>query len=244
MRCFFNKLSEISDSGDFNDCDYYHLVSIVRNIFPGPSGTQTAHQSGQRASGSVALANSFASSWPSLGSSGGRQSSSSSSKKYTFRFQPYKVKETWTHEFCVLADKDQRQVPSTSMKQELREAGLGQRRIVFRNKKGDFKHIQEGLYNNFPKLSEAGGFELYRQQDGKNLCYIKPPASGYTIPFLKYTYGIKSAILYVLPIQRSLSMDPEPLDEEEVYTVFIFYVYCWCQKQLFCYIKCTILRND
>ena len=107
MRCFFNKLSEISDSGDFNDCDYYHLTSIVRNIFPGPSGTQTAHQSGQRASGSVALANSFASSWPSLGSSGGRQSSSSSSKKSTFRFQPYKVKETWTHEFSVLADKDQ-----------------------------------------------------------------------------------------------------------------------------------------
>jgi len=67
----------------------------------------------------------------------------------------------------VLADKDQGQVPSASLKQELREACLGQRRIVFRNKKGDFKHIQEGLYNNFPKLSEAGGFELYRQQDGK-----------------------------------------------------------------------------
>ena len=50
------------------------------------------------------------------------------------------------------------------MKQELREAGLGQRRIVFKNKKGDFKHIQEGLFSNFPKLREAGGFELYRQQ--------------------------------------------------------------------------------
>lgn len=93
---------------------------------------------------------------------------------------------------------------------------------MFKNKKGDFKHIQEGLYNNFPKLREAGGFELYRQQDGKSLCYITPPASGYTIPFLKYTYGIKSAILYVLPIQRSLSMDPVPLDEEEVCAVCIY----------------------
>lgn len=70
------------------------------------------------------------------------------------------------HKFCVVADKDQHQVPSTAMKQELREAGLGQRRIVFKNKKGDFKHIQEGLFSNFPKLREAGGFELYRQQEG------------------------------------------------------------------------------
>ncbi|KAJ7377170.1 hypothetical protein OS493_030369 [Desmophyllum pertusum] len=186
-------------------------------IYPGPSGTQAVGQSvsGQRASArpTTSANRSLSSWWPSAGPV---PRPSSSGKKSTFRFQPYKVKETWTHEFCVLADKDQRQTPSTAMKQQLREVGLGQRRIVFTNKKGDFKHIQEGLYNNFPKLREAGGFELYRQQDGKSLCYITPPASGYTIPFLKYTYGIKSAILYVLPIQRSLSMDPVPLDEEEV----------------------------
>lgn len=147
--------------------------------------------------------------------------------------QPYKLKETWTHEFCVVADKDQRQVPSTAMKQELREASLGQRHIVFKNKKGDFKHIQEGLFSNFPKLREAGGFELYRQQEGKNFCYIKPPASGYTIPFLKCTYGIKSAILYVLPIQRSLFMDPVILDEEEVCAGSIHVLLTACEKVLF-----------
>jgi hypothetical protein len=42
--------------------------------------------------------------------------------------QPYKIKETWTHEFCVVANKDQRKVPSTAYKQELREAGLGQKK--------------------------------------------------------------------------------------------------------------------
>lgn len=119
------------------------------------------------------------------------------------------------------------------MKQELREASLGERHIVFKNKKGDFKHIQEGLFSNFPKLREAGGSELYRQQEGKNFCYIKPPASGYTIPFLKCTYGIKSAILYVLPIQRSLFMDPVILDEEEVCAGSIHVLLTACEKVLF-----------
>lgn len=104
---------------------------------------------------------------------------------------------------------------------------------MFKNKKGDFKHIQEGLFSNFPKLREAGGFELYRQQEGKSLCYIKPPASGYTIPFLKYAYGIKSAILHVLPIQRSISMDPVTLDEEEVCVGSFHVLLTACEKVLF-----------
>ena len=52
------------------------------------------------------------------------------------QFQPYKVKETWTHEFCVLADKDQCKVPTTSMKQELK-------RSWFRSKEHNFQE-QEG----------------------------------------------------------------------------------------------------
>ena len=136
------------------------------------------------------------------------------------RLQPYKIKETWTHDFCVLAEKDQRKVPSTAHKQELREAGLGQRTIVFKDKRGDFRHIQQELFGCFKKLQQAGGFDLYRQGPSKDLIYIKPPATGYTIPFLKNDYGIKSAIIYVLPMQRNLSMEPElvyeNVDDEDV----------------------------
>ncbi|CAB3989005.1 Hypothetical predicted protein [Paramuricea clavata] len=79
-------------------------------------------------------------------------------------FQPYKIKETWTHgQFCVVANKDQRKVPSTAYKQELREAGLGQKTVIFKNKRGEFRHIQEELFNRFSKLQQAGGFDLYRQ---------------------------------------------------------------------------------
>lgn len=76
-------------------------VANYRNIFPGPSGTQTAHQSGQRASGSVALANSFASSWPSLGSSGGRQLALSQLDLGLFRQQETKTQPMRTFPLCV-----------------------------------------------------------------------------------------------------------------------------------------------
>ena len=127
-------------------------------------------------------------------------------------FQPYKIKETWTHDFCVVDKRDQRKVPSTTHKQELREAGLGQKTVIFKNKRGEFRHIQEELFNRYAKLQQAGGFDLYRQGSGKDLIYIKPPPTGYTIPFLKNDYGIKSAIIYVLPIQRDLTMDPEVVE--------------------------------
>jgi hypothetical protein len=90
-----------------------------------------------------------------------------SRKKGKARFQPYKVKETWTHDFCVLSDQDQRKVPPASYKQELREAGLGQKTIVFKNKRGDFKYLQEELFSNYPRLENGGGFDLYRQGSGK-----------------------------------------------------------------------------
>ena len=53
------------------------------------------------------------------------------------------------------------------MKQELKEAGLGQKSIIFKNKKGNFNNMQEELYKNYPKLRESGGFEFYRQGSGK-----------------------------------------------------------------------------
>ena len=93
-----------------------------------------------------------------------------SRKKGRARFQPYNVKETWTRGFCVLSYRNQRKVPTASSKQELREAGLGQKTIVFKNKRGNFRHLQEELFSNYPRLTD----DLYRQGCGKELIYIKP----------------------------------------------------------------------
>lgn len=227
-------------------CEILYSTINSRQIFPGQTSssqvtdftTQVASpsqssqsiisgsQSGQSTTGSrlgqttYASNQRFFSSWPNASVNHGTiMKPAPLRKKHTFKFQPYqscKIKETWTHEFCVLADRDQRKVPTTSMKQELREAGLGQKSIVFKNKKGSFDHIQQALYHHYPKLKESGGFEFYRQGSGKVLSYIKPPASGYTIPYLKYSYGIKSAIIYVVPIQKNLSMETVSFEEDEV----------------------------
>ena len=38
----------------------------------------------------------------------------------------------------------------------------------------------------------------------------------YTIPFLEYSYDIKSAIIYVPPKQKNLTLKPVALDEEQL----------------------------
>ena len=161
----------------------------------------------------------FFSSWPRASVNYGTMKQTPAKKKHTYQFQPYKVKETWFHEFCVLADKDQHKVPTTAMKEELREAVLGQKSIVSKNKKGYSNHHQGELYNNYPKLRASGGFEFYLQGSGKILSYIKLPASGYTIPYLKQDYGIKSAIIYVVPIQNNFSMEAVIVNKDEVLKV-------------------------
>ena len=59
--------------------------------------------------------------------SGPCESSRGSTKR---RFQPYKVKETWTHEFC-LSNQQQERVPSKAEKLQLQEYGLGRQKDYF-----------------------------------------------------------------------------------------------------------------
>ena len=159
--------------------------SNCRRIFPGQSSSQSTTPTLQSCQSAVGTANNpdmmqssivssfatgnqrFLSCWPNASVNYGSIKKAPARKKQTYQFQPYKVKETWTHEFCVLADKDQRKVPTTSMKQKLREVGLGQKSIIFKNKKGNFDHMQEVLYSHYPKLKESRGFEFYRQGSGK-----------------------------------------------------------------------------
>ena len=66
----------------------------------------------------------------------------------------------------------------------------------------------------YPKLKEAGGFELLRSGpiSNKDLMVITPPASGYTVPFLNKLSGLGQALAYIRPIQKSLALEPvQPL---------------------------------
>jgi hypothetical protein len=58
------------------------------------------------------------------------------------------------------------------------------------------------------RISEAGrcrGFQILRTGSGGNtLSVISPPATGYSVPFLRDTSGLGQALGYIRPLQRNL----------------------------------------
>ena len=111
-------------------------------------------------------------------------------------FQP---KETWTHKFFCLAAKDQSRAPTRAAKFALQQAGLGRRKICFHNK-AKFAEFRQKLEEAFPKLCEGGGFEIMRtghQGSNSSLTTITPPASGYSVPFLRDSSGLGQALAYI-----------------------------------------------
>ena len=142
---------------------------------------------------------------PSSTSSSSVQSPSASKrrKRNTFFFK----RETWTHEFFCLADKDQMVVPSRSLKVQLQEAGLGRKKVCL-NGRADATEVKTTLEESYPKLKEGGGFEILRGPSPSELTLIPPPPSGYTVKFLRNSAGLGQAIAFVRPLQCNLNWEP------------------------------------
>ena len=102
---------------------------------------------------------------------------------------------------------------------ELREAGLGCRKIVFPFKSGDFNHLQETVEKEFTKLkTQNGAFELLRAESGgisRPLKLLSMPSNGYSMPYLKNLVGA-STVIYIRPMNSSISREKLPATEIEV----------------------------
>ena len=86
----------------------------------------------------------------------------------------------------------------------LQNPGLGQKKVVF-SSKGSFVDAKEKLESVYPKLKDAGGFELLRMgSPNAKLFLINPPAGGYSVPFLRDTVGLGQALAYIWPLQMYL----------------------------------------
>ena len=76
------------------------------------------------------------------------------------------VKETWTHDFFLLASPNAEKTPTLAESNALLQAGIGKKRIVFKDKQGSFAHIKETLVREFPNLKTPNGaFEFMRERD-------------------------------------------------------------------------------
>ena len=85
-------------------------------------------------------------------------------------------------------------------------AGLGRKKVTFGNKDGAL--IFKGkLEETYPKLKQGGGFQQLRSgaRPGE-LLVVKPPSTGYTVPFLRDGTSLGQALIYVRPIQQNLDM--------------------------------------
>ena len=144
-----------------------------------------------------------------------RQSSSSMSsslptKKNTEKPKFFQPKETWAHEFFCLASKEQVRAPLRAEKLELQEAGLSRKKICFHSK-AKFPEIRRNLEEEYPTLSQGGGFELMRtghQGSTTTLTTIIPSASEYSLPFLRKSSGLAQSLAYIRPLRRDLDRSP------------------------------------
>ena len=124
-----------------------------------------------------------------------------------YTYKSWKPKDTWTHQFVCLSNVGTCNVPNRSEKRALKDAGLGEFRVVFKNKRGGHVHVKETLESVFPKIKDAGGFEILRSSGtNRGLEPVDVPATGYTVQQLKETLG--QAIGYIRPLQKDLNLYP------------------------------------
>ena len=104
----------------------------------------------------------------------------------------------WTHTFICLSSPKQTSIPDGNEREKLKLAGLGEMSICL-NLCAEAWEIKEELLFTFPKLNNAGGFELLRVAEcgGRMLDVIAMPKGGFTVTYLKAV--VHSAKIYVRP---------------------------------------------
>ena len=111
----------------------------------------------------------------------------------------------WKHRFVCLAWRDQSKVPTTDTeKDDLLEAGLGEKVITLPTG-GSGDDLREALFNEYPKLRTAGGFQLCKcLPNSRNLEELSTISCS-SVSMLKERVG--NARTYILPLQKDLDMD-------------------------------------
>ena len=116
-------------------------------------------------------------------------------------------KSGWKHKFVCLAYHDQIRIPTSGCdKDELLQAGLGEREIGFQNVDIDGEEFRDIIYDNYPSLKDGGGFQFFkctpnsRAMEKLSTTTLSSPA------ILKSHTG--NARTYIRPIQRDLSLSP------------------------------------
>ena len=121
--------------------------------------------------------------------------------------QKVEKRVVWRHRFVCLAFRDQSRQPTTDAdKEELYQAGLGEKEIEFESLDLSQLEFRELLYTSFPRLKEGGGFQLLRGLPNSRAMELLSMAVHTSPSLLKQRVG--NARTYIRPIQRDLDLTP------------------------------------
>ena len=121
------------------------------------------------------------------------------------------IKDTWTCDFILLHSPNTSKTPSLAESHTLALAGMGKKKIVFPDKRGDFTKLRATLEKEYPKLaSQRGAFEFLRADRGGPSRPLVPipmeQNGGYSIPYVKDVVSGTGAI-YIRPMQSKLDLE-------------------------------------
>lgn len=134
-----------------------------------------------------------------------------------FNFNPPRKKKklevAWRHKFVCLAYKGQDRIPTTDYdKEQLFQAGLGEKEIEFKSLDLDAAAFKEMIFGVYPKLRLGGGFQLLKCLPNTRRLELLSMAVHNSMIVLKQRVG--NARTYIRPIQKDLDLDAieEPVD--------------------------------
>ena len=115
-----------------------------------------------------------------------------------------KKEKTVTRKFVCLADKTQADVPTVQEKRELFQGGLGEKKIAL-PVDSEFPRLHVVLVDSFPRLADAGGFELMYAEPGKRDLHVIPTGpQGNTVAYISQFIG--QGRVYIRPIQCNIDI--------------------------------------
>lgn len=128
-------------------------------------------------------------------------------KKRKLGKRAIRKQSVWKHRFVCLAYTDQTRIPTSDLeKDELLEAGLGEKEIEFFSQDMSFEDIKDVLYDEFPRLRDGGGFQLLK---GVANSHKLEPLSKMVYTSLKVLrQRVGQGRTYIRPIQRHLDITP------------------------------------
>ncbi len=112
----------------------------------------------------------------------------------------------WKHRFFCLSMKDEDRLPTTEIQNDdLYKAGLWEKVVEFSSLNMSADEFKEVLYDAFPKLEPAGGFELCRCIPNSRKLELLSSLAHSSPAFLKERVG--NSRTYVRPLQKDIEMD-------------------------------------